>query len=419
MSPALGQRRIRLAVLAAALFVYLTCELFPVGAQPQLARGLHTSPSGVGLLLTAYAMVAGLVTLPSVRLTRWLSHRDLLVAAMAVLAVGQGGLALADGPVTAVACRAAAALGHGLVWSQSTVLAVAFAPVGHSGRATAIVFLGSSLGLLVGAPVSAALAGTFGWRTGALALGGAALVVMVLLRVVLPARMPAAAAPVPATGPAPRRAAAVTVVCLATVVLVVGHYVSYGYLEPIAALAGLAGPWLAPVLAGYGAAGLLGVLVTGRGLDRWPHPTTAAVCAALTLAVAGLTLTRATGVAAGLIAVWGAAAAALPVVLNSAVLRVAGTGRDAASGAYVVAYQIGISAGAALGGLLLTERSAAALPACSALVLATGTALVLGTPGCWGRQRRAGDRTFTGRRITGVVAPPGRARPVDHPDRGN
>jgi predicted MFS family arabinose efflux permease len=360
MSPSLGQRRIRLAVLAAALFVYLTCELFPVGAESQLARGLHTSPSGVGLLLTAYAMVAGLVTLPSIRLTRWWSHRDLLVAAMAVLAVGQGGLALAGGPVTAVACRAVAALGHGLVWSQSTVLAVAFAPVGHSGRATAIVFLGSSLGLLVGAPVSAALAGTFGWRIGAFALSAAALVVMVLLRVVLPVRMPAAAGLVPANGPAPRRAA-VAVVCLATVVLVVGHYVSYGYLEPIAALAGLAGPWLAPVLAGYGAAGLLGVLVTGRGLDQWPRPTTAAVCAALTLAVGGLMLTPTTGVAAGLIAVWGAAAAALPVVLNSAVLRVAGTGRDGASGAYVVAYQIGISTGAALGGLLLTERSAAAL----------------------------------------------------------
>jgi hypothetical protein len=41
----------RLAVLGLALFVYLTAELFPIGALNDLAIGLHVAPATAGLLL--------------------------------------------------------------------------------------------------------------------------------------------------------------------------------------------------------------------------------------------------------------------------------------------------------------------------------------------------------------------------------
>ncbi|WP_406279204.1 MFS transporter [Nocardia sp. NBC_00881] len=45
----------RLEALGLALFVYMTAELFPIGALNDLAMGLHVAPATAGLLLTAYA----------------------------------------------------------------------------------------------------------------------------------------------------------------------------------------------------------------------------------------------------------------------------------------------------------------------------------------------------------------------------
>ena len=61
-----------LLALASAAFVYVTAETLPVGLLPQLASGLHVHEGAVGLLVTAYAVVAGLAALP---VTALLEHR--------------------------------------------------------------------------------------------------------------------------------------------------------------------------------------------------------------------------------------------------------------------------------------------------------------------------------------------------------
>ncbi len=55
------RRRINLALaaLAAAAFVYVTAETFPIALLPQLSAGLGVSAGAVGLLVTVYAGVAG------------------------------------------------------------------------------------------------------------------------------------------------------------------------------------------------------------------------------------------------------------------------------------------------------------------------------------------------------------------------
>jgi len=61
-----------LLALASAAFVYVTAETLPIGLLPQLASGLHVHEWAVGLLVTAYAVVAGLAALP---VTALLEHR--------------------------------------------------------------------------------------------------------------------------------------------------------------------------------------------------------------------------------------------------------------------------------------------------------------------------------------------------------
>jgi predicted MFS family arabinose efflux permease len=375
-----GALRARLAVLGFALFVYLTAELFPIGALTELATGLHIRPSTAGLLLTAYAVAAGTATLPAVWLSRQVDRRLALTVSMALLAVSQIGFSLAPGFAVAALSRAVAAVAHGLLWSQVPVVAARYAPSRERGRATAAVFAGSSMGLVAGAPLSTALAHTVGWRWGSAVLAAAAVAATALLRTVLPetpALREARSRQDFAWGP-------VLIVCLTTIMLVVGHYVSYTYLALLIAPAGLAGRWLALVLAGYGMAGLLGVILAGRRLDTHPRPAGLTVAMTLTVAVGALSLTHIGWVVLVLILAWGAAAAALPVVLQAAVLRAAPDASDTPSGSYVVAYQIGITGGSALGAVVLGHATAAHLPMWSGIALAAGTALVAATPRVFG-----------------------------------
>ena len=60
---------VQLAVLASAAFVYVTAEMVPVAALPEIASDLRVSEAVVGTLLASYALVAAVTTVPLVRLT--------------------------------------------------------------------------------------------------------------------------------------------------------------------------------------------------------------------------------------------------------------------------------------------------------------------------------------------------------------
>jgi len=386
------------------LFVYLTAELFPVGVLAELSAGLRVRPATAGLLLAAYAVVAGATTLPAVHWTRRADRRSVLTASMALLAVSQLVLAVAPDFAVAALSRGTAAVAHGLVWSQVPVVASRFASPGQGGRVTARVFAGSSLGLVAGAPLCSAVAHAAGWRCASSALAVAAALVAVLLRRVLP--------PAPARG---ERQAAGTVgrgpvaaVCLATIALVTGHYVSYGYLTLLIAPAGLTGAAVAPTLGAYGAAGLLGVSLAGRRLDARPRAVGLAVTAALTAAVAALAAAYAVWLVLPSVLVWGASAAALPVILQTAVLRAAPGAAETASGAYVVAYQVGIAGGSALGAVLLDHTGAQRLPVWSTVLLLAGTLLVAAGRAVFGAGRPVPEPASRGARPPAPPAgPPG------------
>ncbi|MEU6561429.1 MFS transporter [Nocardia nova] len=380
----------RWAVLGLALFVYLTAELFPIGALDDLAIGLHVAPATAGLLLTAYAIAAGAATLPAVWACQQLDRRRVLIVSLVLLALSQVAFGVAPNFTVAALARGVAAIAHGLVWSQIPVVAARYAPDGMRGRATAAIFAGSSLGLIAGAPIVTGLAHELGWRAASLALAGAAGATAILLRAALPATPP----PPPdvrargtfSLGP-------VLVVCLVTTTLVVGHYVSYTYLTLLITPVGLSGSLLVVVLTGYGIAGLVGVALVGRVLDTHPRRTALIVATMLTCAVTALGIVHLGSVVFVLVMLWGAASAALPVILQHAALRTAPDAPEIPSGAYVVSYQLGITGGSALGAALLSDTPVASLPLWSGIALSAGTIVIITTPAVFGpRQPSRTDR---------------------------
>ncbi|MEP7025389.1 MAG: MFS transporter [Actinomycetota bacterium] len=380
------QARLGIAALASAAFMYVTAEGLPVGLLGQLSAGLRVRPSTVGLLVTVYAAVAGLAAVP---VTAWLDRLDrrrIMTSAVALLAVSQFVIAVAPNYAMVMVARVVCALAHGVFWSMLAPVAARLAPPGRAGSATATVFLGNSLALVIGIPAGAALGQVIGWRGSMLALGVAALASAAAMRATMPPLPAADARQDLRSVPGLLRRRPLLAVCAITAVIVVGHFAAYTYItELVRRDAGLTGFAMAAVLLGYGVAGIASIVAVGRIVDRRPRLAAAGCALGLTVALAALAFAAggALVVTVAAVAMWGAAFIAIPVCLSAAVLRVAPHAADSASALYVVAFQIGIGGGALAGSLLVAAGWLAVLPAVGMGLGIAGTVILFAAPGAF------------------------------------
>jgi predicted MFS family arabinose efflux permease len=365
----------QLAVLAAAAFIYVTAEILPVGALPAISRDLQVSLAVVGTLLTWYALVAALTTVPLVRWTAHWPRRRALLFSLVCLTVSQLISALAPNFAVLAGGRVLCALTHGLLWSVIAPTATRLVPPSHAGRATMSIYVGTSLALVIGSPLTAAMSLMWGWRLAAVCITVAAAVVTVAARLLLP-ELVLSADQLKCVGPRARhhRNRGLIVVSLITMIGVTGHFVSYTYIVVIIReVVGVHGPNLAWVLAAYGAAGVVAVGLVAQHLDRRPRGAIVLCMAGLTSAFILLTALAFGGhrtattllAGTGAIVLWGAMATAVSPMLQSAAMRNGADDPDGASGLYVTAFQVGIMAGSLAGGLLY-ERSVALMLSASA-----------------------------------------------------
>lgn len=374
-----------LAVLAAAAFVYVTAEIMPVGALPAIARDLRVSEALVGTLLASYALVAAVSTVPLVRWTAAWPRRRTLLFTLLSLAVSQLISALAPTFAVLAVGRVLCALTHGLMWSVIAPIAVRMVPPDYAARATAAVYVGTGLALVVGNPLTAAMSELWGWRLAVGAITLAAGAVTVAARLTLPfMQMADSASGERAVKFRHHRNRGLLTMSVLTLVGVTGHFISYTFIVVIIRdVVGVHGPHLAWLLAAYGIAGLTAMALMARPGDRRPK---AAIVGCLTgLALAFMVLaalgfgdrqtmgTLLTGVVA--IILWGATATAMPPLLQSAAMRHCPEDPDGASGFYVAAFQVGIMSGS-LGGGLLYQR--AGIPT----MITVSAALIVGALVC-------------------------------------
>lgn len=375
----------QLAVLAAAAFTYVTAEILPVGALSAIARNLHVSVVLVGTLLTWYALVAALSTFPLVRWTAHWPRRRALVFSLVCLTVSQLISALAPNFAVLAVGRVLCAVTHGLLWSIIAPLATRLVPPSHAGRATMSIYVGTSLALVIGSPLTAAMSLMWGWRLAAACVTVAAAIVTVAAWLLLP-QLVLTDDQLKCVGPRARhhRNPRLIIVSLITMVGVTGHFVSYTYIVVIIRdVVGVRGPNLAWVLAAYGAAGVMAVGLVARPLDRRPRGAVILCMAGLTAAFVVLTAlafggapaaaTALIGTAA--IVLWGAMATAVSPMLQAAAMRNGADDPDGASGLYVTAFQVGIMAGSLAGGLLYERRVALMLTASAGLMAAALVAM--------------------------------------------
>ena len=224
----------QLVVLAAAAFTYVTAEILPVGALSSIARNLHVSVVLVGTLLTWYALVAALTTFPLVRWTAHWPRRRALVFSLVCLTASQLISALAPNFAVLAGGRVLCAVTHGLLWSVIAPIATRLVPPSHGGRATISIYVGTSLALVLGSPLTAAMSLMWGWRLAVVCVTVAAAIVTVAARTMLP-ELVLSTDQLAHVGPRSRhhRNRRLIIVSVITMVGVTGHFVSYTYIAVI------------------------------------------------------------------------------------------------------------------------------------------------------------------------------------------
>lgn len=370
----------QLGVLATAAYVYAVAEMAPIGAMPAIAADLHVTEAHVGMLTAAYALISVVVTVPLVRWTRSWPRRRVFVVTLLSLTVSQAFSALAPGLDTLAASRVLCALTHGLMWAIIVPIGARLVPASHAGRAATAVYVGTSAALIVGNPLTASMSALWGWRPTVGLLAVAAGVITVLALVVLPA-MPldrGTDEPTARSRESLRPNGRLLMLCGLTLVGVTAHFASFTFIVPIVRdVVGVDPARSAWLLIGYGVCGLTAMALLARAVDDRLRVAVAGSLGALCLAFGVLVACAATGVGAlvavvGAVAIllWGASAAALPPMLQSAAIRNSAGNAERGSAFYVTAFQVGILAGSVVGGLVYQNAGISAVVVASAVLFA-------------------------------------------------
>ncbi|GGP59048.1 MFS transporter [Saccharothrix coeruleofusca] len=298
----------RTHLLAAGTFAVGTSGYIVSGVLPAVSRELHVSSATAGQLLTAFAIAYALSSpVLAVVTGRW-ERRDLLVAALALSAVGNALAAVAPNYPLLLASRVLSALGAAVYTPAATMVATVLTPPERRGRAVALVFGGLTFSLVLGVPLGNLLGEPLGYR-GVFALIAA---VTALAAVAVRAGLPRVAAP-PVVGLRERLAVAadrrVLTVLALTVLACLAVFAVFNYIAPLlTATAGVRGPVISALLVAYGLGSVTGNWVAGRLADRFAARRLLIVQFTLftaVLATLPLTTTTVPGAALALFA-WGA-----------------------------------------------------------------------------------------------------------------
>ncbi|WP_405576937.1 MFS transporter [Streptomyces sp. NBC_01092] len=350
--PKAWRRGAVVAALMLAAFTFNTTENLPVGLLALMADDLRVTLTAVGALVTGYGLTVAVASLP-LQVTRSVPRRYLLTGILGLLAVASWVSAL--GGVSygvLLAARVATALAQAVFWSVMGPVAVGMFAPERRGRVIGLLSVGGSLATVAGVPAGTWLGGHTGWRTPFVLLGVLALVSLVTIAALLPTSRPQDGHA--AYGAAPDRRGFRTVMAV-TALSVTGAFAGFTYVVAfLDEVSGFGEGAVSAVLLAFGGAALAGVAVTGPLLDRFPRATLTVPVAAQAVALLGLWATGHVPVASvALIMVLGASVATVFMATQSRVLRVAPGRTETALAANSAAYNVGIAAGALLGGALL------------------------------------------------------------------
>jgi len=379
-----------LVFLGVSTFSFVTIEVLPIGLLTVMAEDLGRSRSQVGLLVTGYAVVVVLASIPLARLTHHLPRRLVLGGTLGVLAVATGVSAAAPSYEVLFGTRLVIALSQALFWAIAPPIATSLFPPEFRGRVVARLAIGTALAPILGIPLGTWLGEQAGWRVPFVVMAGLGAAACAGIVALLP-RSEVKDSP-SRRGSSPD-ARGYVVLLAASAVGVTGFLTFNTYVTPfLLDITGFSSGALGPMLLASGAGGLAGTLIVGRVLDRFPRAAIAVSMGALTaglLSIFGLGELKVATVL--LLGVIGMAFSGLAVAVQSRTLQIAPGSTDIASAGMSSAFNVGIAAGAFVGGALIDTTTVRSVALVGGLLAAIAALVVVGEPMLARRRMRVAE----------------------------
>lgn len=340
--------------LGLGIFTLVASEFLPASLLSPIAADLGITEGVAGQLVTATSII-GIVGGPLVVSSLPRLDRRWVMAGLTTLAIASNVL-VAIAPAFGLMLAARLLLGIAIsgFWAMSLAVTAQLVSADRLGRAMTIVNTGVSLATIAAVPAGAYFGELLGWRAVFLLAAGAGVVTLAAQLVTLP--------PVPPSGAPGFRSLLQTALTpvvalgvLAIVLIAGGHFMGFTYLRPaFETVDGLTPELLAVLLMVYGVASFIGNMVAGPLADRRLPVLVIAAPVAIGLGTAMLALGGSGLVMAFVtVFVWGLGFGAVPTMVQTWIAHVAPERLESAGGLIVAAFQIAITIGAAVGGLLV------------------------------------------------------------------
>ena len=342
--------------LTLCAFVFNTSEFIPIGLLTDIGRDFGTTEAQTGWLVTIYAWVVAILSLPLMLLAAKMECRRLMMLILALFVGSHCLSAVSTSYWMLLISRLGVACSHAIFWSVVSPLAVEVAPKHKRSTALSMVVAGSSIAMIAGLPLGRVLGLYLGWRVTFLAIGLTAALALFCLWRFFPSvesQQAVKLRQVPKLLTQP----ALLGIYILTPIIMTGNFTVYSYIEPfLAQVTGMVPNHITWVLVAYGAVGIVGSWVFSHFYDR--HPLTFMKAAVVGMALSLLLMREAATAEVTVFVLclfWGVAVTLYNLTFQSAIIAAAPTGTAIAMSVFSGIYNVGIGSGALVGGVVCTH----------------------------------------------------------------
>ncbi|ANF82968.1 sugar transporter [Acinetobacter sp. NCu2D-2] len=364
--------------LACAAFIFNTTEFIPVALLSDIGRSFAMSPTDVGIMLTIYAWIVALLSLPIMLLTKNIERRFLLTTLFCVFIVSHVLSYLAWSFEILVLSRVGIAISHALFWSLTASLAVRVAPKGKEFQALGLLSTGTAMAMVLGIPFGRMIGEMYGWRNSFALIGIVATVVCLILAKTLPLLPSVNAGSISSLKSLIRRPSLMLIFAL-TVIVISSQFTAYSYIEPFALdIANLSSGQTTTLLLIYGGAGFIGSYLFGKFAPKFPKLTIPFFTLGLAVSMCMLLPLSHHLIGFNALSIlWGISIIGFSLALQAKCLNLAHDATDVAMAIYSGLYNVGIGGGALLGGIVTTQIGLSSIGWVGALLAGLGFLLTL------------------------------------------